>query len=783
MILKRNQQIKVDELTKHSFDILNNKSSSNKIFFSAPTGSGKTFILSKVIWNLINNCEKIVVFFASLSTGKIEKQNFDNYKKYIKVSTTSIDKHFYSYLKSEKNIGTSPTKDIKNINIFSSESKQVYFLGTQLFTKKSLLYRNNILEKELNLFKLNEYKIIYIRDEAHISRDSIYDKTGSENLNNLFQNYANCSIFCSATINSLLSNSNTVIFTEEEAIDDCLIKHNLKNFYGIENDSVLTSENLTEICIKNFIEQQKKYRSLELNINPALLIQIPSKSNIHNEIRERFLIEFLISKLNDYGLNYVIWCDDFYKDIESTNIPELKNKNDNSIIRDYISKNDSIVDVVIFKVALAIGWNIPRANSLLQLRELHSDDLNIQTIGRIRRNPLFPLEKINENEFNFCSEYFIYTNNVTSNIKLKQISLKEEFYIYKIKHPKALNTSINFNHENVSLNIEKLLSNIIDKTNLSNDNSNEHILQKINLVKIHILTNQYFWLNRFFEHYLSILDHKIFLIFNQTINRWIHDNGFLKWKHKIYRKIIDESDNFVKLINNNLDIKHYKNLDIIEEHSLPKLTQVELVLQNNKKLNFVGSRETLSLEKFKNNAFNIHQKWGYNEIIHCVNEFLISNVTNLNDIHLDSKGEYECCDSILKWIIKNDKNYEQTTFFTKHYISSSLIKYPYLFSPTNEIIKIHNTYPDFFLILNNNGEIINVIIEVKSMKQDYDYGKTDAIRRMFEELSKKDVFNNYYFCIYLYNNDEQSRANIQVWANGQKSNFYNISDFLDRILR
>lgn len=782
MVLRNNQKKKVSELTKICFDILDNKKIDNKIFFSAPTGSGKTFILSNVCWKLINKYDKIVIFFTSLSTGGIEKQNFESYLKYRKNSFEIIDEHFCFYLKNEKNIKSATIKDIKNIYKFSDKNKQIYFLGTQQFTKSSILFRENILKGALDYFVEKDYKIIYIRDEAHISKDSIHDKVAPENLNNLFDEYSNCSIFCSATINSLLSNSNTIVFDEKEAIDDCLIKDNLNSFFGIEENSTITSEKLVNICINNFIKQKELYRNLKEVINPALLIQIPSKNGIHDEVRERFLINYLIGKLKDNNLNFVVWCDEFYDDIDVTNVPEIKGKC-NDYIREYISKNNSIIDVIIFKVALATGWNIPRANTLLQLRELHSDDLNIQTIGRIRRNPLSNLDDIKEKEFNFCSKYYIYTNNVNSKIQLKQISLKKDFYKYKIKHLKSFKKTIDVNWEKLKIDLNLFLEKNVKIENLKNDIAKHLKIQRVNNINIEVITNQFYWLNEFYKFFSEKLENTIFLFFKDLIDKWISDKNIGCYKHKIYKKLISEFQDIISIINTNINLSIDDNFEY-DEHSLPRITQVELVLKSKNNSAFSSARTTLDINKYLAKCKDIHKKWSYNEVVTIINEWKLSNALNIDAIQLDSHGEYECCSSIFDWITSNDINFKNTIFFTKHYISSSLIKYPYVHSSFNEIIKIHNTYPDFILVLNKNDQDIYLVIEVKSKKNDYDLNKTHSIKKMFSEISKLEYFKNYYFCVYLYDDSRKSNSKIEVYSNNKilSDEFSDINSLLKVIM-
>ena len=56
-------------------------------------------------------------------------------------------------------------------------------------------------------------------------------------------------------------------------------------------------------------------------------------------------------------------------------------------VLDGIEAFDSSVDILIFKQAIATGWDCPRASILLMFREIRSITFEIQTVGRILRMP------------------------------------------------------------------------------------------------------------------------------------------------------------------------------------------------------------------------------------------------------------------------------------------------------------------------------------------------------------------------------------------------------------
>ncbi len=89
---------------------------------------------------------------------------------------------------------------------------------------------------------------------------------------------------------------------------------------------------------------------------------------------------------------------------------------------DKINRNHDPTDCIIFKIGPATGWDIPRACMFLQLRNVCFKSLNIQTIGRIRRNPYPNLIK---NEV--TDKYYIFSNAPKDN------SLDYAVYQYKVK--------------------------------------------------------------------------------------------------------------------------------------------------------------------------------------------------------------------------------------------------------------------------------------------------------------------------------------------------------------
>lgn len=90
-----------------------------------------------------------------------------------------------------------------------------------------------------------------------------------------------------------------------------------------------------------------------------------------------------------------------------------------------LERPDNMTQVLLFKEAIALGWDCPRAAVLLIFRKLQSDQFTIQTVGRILRMPEqkhYPKEQLNIG--------YVYTDIAKDKI---QIVTADSDYILKIQ--------------------------------------------------------------------------------------------------------------------------------------------------------------------------------------------------------------------------------------------------------------------------------------------------------------------------------------------------------------
>lgn len=111
------------------------------------------------------------------------------------------------------------------------------------------------------------------------------------------------------------------------------------------------------------------YRDVHSSVRPLVLVQIPDGRTGAAKLDsvEAHLAALGISRENG---RLAVW-------LSEDKTPDL----------DLLAQNDSPADVLIFKQAVAVGWDCPRAQVLVAFREMQSTIFAVQTVGRILRTP------------------------------------------------------------------------------------------------------------------------------------------------------------------------------------------------------------------------------------------------------------------------------------------------------------------------------------------------------------------------------------------------------------
>jgi len=357
---KASQRI-IDEATEWLY-----KAPGSSILLRAPTGSGKTVIASQAITGLVEESK----------TGKLDPLAF------IWVAPKKLHNQSYSSL---------------STILHESTDLECILMGDLLDTKLSvgqiLFFNWSSVDKAKNKFiresedgtdlpsvikKTRESgtKIILIVDESHIGF-----KNGTE-ATRLVNDVIAPDLIIEITATPLLEGHKAeACVHHDEVVSAGMIRKSLiinpSSNITIDRDTVNVDDpGTTAALLDGAIRHQRLIRSrfaeLGENINPLILIQFPDGKSIEHELA-RSNIESILLDRYGIGINngkLAVWLSE-----------ESENKDD-------IDKLDGLQEVLFFKQAIAVGWDCPRAQILVSLRDIRSDTFQIQVLGRILRQPL-----------------------------------------------------------------------------------------------------------------------------------------------------------------------------------------------------------------------------------------------------------------------------------------------------------------------------------------------------------------------------------------------------------
>lgn len=370
----------------------------DEITFKAPTGSGKTYMMADFMNRVLTNDPNVVFLVSSLSKGDLAAQNNEKFKEYVSQGKfMNLNSCLISTENSENCEG----------EFYISPSHNVYVLPRDLYKKNGKLMRgamitllNTITSKHFTN-GLNK-KIYLIKDESHIA---------TNNLDNLSDEYFTKVINFSATPKLPKGQLPEVEITENEAKAANLIKTIV---WGDKDDKLANA-------LYKFKELKEEYLS-RVGISPCMIIQISNKAKADDELNNE-----VFPTLNSKDFNDLKWMLIVNEDKKCDTNDRLKTaKLPVSRWKDYAKSNHSSIDIIIFKVVITEGWDIPRACMLFQIRKTHSEQLDEQVIGRVRRNPcLLNFEKLDKGTQEFITKAYVWGNKPDSLSVSVPVRIKE----------------------------------------------------------------------------------------------------------------------------------------------------------------------------------------------------------------------------------------------------------------------------------------------------------------------------------------------------------------------
>jgi type III restriction enzyme len=410
--LKLYQENAVDELVMKSKLLLHKTIDKKTIVFQAPTGSGKTFMMSQYIEQMIDEIKDEDLCFLWLSPGKgsLHEQSFRSLKK-------EFAGFPVAYLLEEEFIGSRRKIDknevvVGNWEKLSNKDGKSGEWKSRLMKDKETVNFRELIENTRN----SRMKMILIIDESH-SRDK------AERALELRDTIIKPDLTIEMSATPILREGQyqeKVEVNANDVIEEGMIKKEIlinESIDKIQDSETTSQEVILESAFNKRNLLKSIYKKQGIDINPLVLVQIPTSDagEDKKEFVEKFLAEKGITKDNG---KLAVWLTD-----EKVN-QEVE----------LITKNNNTVEFLIFKQAVDTGWDCPRAQILVKFRETKSLVFEIQTVGRILRMPEavhYKNEELNKafvftNVKSFTVEYEKYNPNI-----IKSIMVQRDDSVYK----------------------------------------------------------------------------------------------------------------------------------------------------------------------------------------------------------------------------------------------------------------------------------------------------------------------------------------------------------------
>ena len=362
------QQRAVAELVDKTVQLLSLGTPRQQLIFKAPTGSGKTVMAAQMLGDLTDelasrtHCPVNEVAFIWFAPNKLHQQSYCKLKEFF-----------------------GETRVLRSVMFDELDHADgVIRPGEILFVNwESINKKNNVIvrdsEQNNSLYEITRRTqqeqgtpIVAIIDEEH----QCWLKTADKTADVLRRIMPRVEIRISATPKT--KSDYTVTIPREEVIKEQMIKErvilNPDIDKGFSDERELT-QNLIECALRKRNQLAEAYKKEGTNINPLLLIQLPNDKTESLSAEEQNLVEQIktyldvIKGINEENGKLAVWLSG-----EKNNLPGLE-------------KPDCLTEVLLFKQAIALGWDCPRAAVLLIFRKHQGNEFTVQTVGRILRMP------------------------------------------------------------------------------------------------------------------------------------------------------------------------------------------------------------------------------------------------------------------------------------------------------------------------------------------------------------------------------------------------------------
>lgn len=363
------QEDAVNRLIKAFKELLLTDHQDMQIVFKSPTGSGKTVMTAEALKRIAaeNSTGELVFLWASMNKLHLQSKR--------KLSDFLSDSRYRLIGLEDLTAEALPANTILFANWESMiKTKRETGEWSNLAVKRGENMRNIV--DVLETTRLAGRTVVLIVDEAH----QTYLGPKSQRLvKTIIKPRLTIEVSATPLLHpsgeDITDNKARIIKVPfDEVVNSGLIKQETRINYQIEEHLAKQSsdEAIIEAALsrRNVLEQA--YLESGSHVKPLVLIQLPTEDTEKTSVLDqtvRVKIEVYLQSKNITYKNgrLAIWLSE-----EKTN-------------KDNIEAMDSPVEVLIFKKAIATGWDCPRAQIMVMLHDMRSEVFKIQTVGRILR--------------------------------------------------------------------------------------------------------------------------------------------------------------------------------------------------------------------------------------------------------------------------------------------------------------------------------------------------------------------------------------------------------------
>ena len=366
--LKEYQDIAVGELSEGLKALLDNPASDKICVFKAPTGSGKTVMAAKFIERFIlENPDRDVCFiWLSVASGDLDGQSKDSLKSILEGAphVGLVEEEF-----------TGGRRIIGRSEIVVASWQKLFLRNRQTLEWKNVLMKDgeNVNFREVLTATRAKRKIILIVDESHIGKNAPRTNELREVISADVEIEMSATPIFQPSLDQIgRGEAKVVVISSADVIRAGVIKKEIIINEGLSAVSDEEADSQTMVLEAAYAKRnalQAMFIAEGSAIKPLVLVQVPNAAEGEAKI-EAVKVLLAGKGITEVNGRLAVWLSDEKSDHLDT-----------------VKDNGSLIEFLIFKQAVATGWDCPRAHILVRFREIEGYVFEMQTVGRILRMP------------------------------------------------------------------------------------------------------------------------------------------------------------------------------------------------------------------------------------------------------------------------------------------------------------------------------------------------------------------------------------------------------------